>query len=409
MKTTDLTSKQISGEKIRSEIFVRTFAKHAQKLISACHKNKPALNKKYPDKNRVNTIEQAYTFFKNHDQEVLDKAQTIISRMNGGKSLSELSKLDTVNTQYLLSDLMALESSPIITYGHDKRVQRNILNVIPCFEEGIIENSELIIYFKLLNIDLSEQTADIQLVQYTKDPESKHKRIFYTTKCIVKLTKASEPEVEELENRVTEDAVSFIKEVKNASFDEQQLNNFLIYTFGVKTLSITDKHYVSAEVMRDDAVTAKMDTIERNIWKITTACLLETSPKRANETDSNALHLIMEYAIHCCTANLMLSETREYPKNNQTIKKHITYLPKPEEYNNNPVVINLNGIQIKSRKRPIKVTRRNIIEYKTASWGVRGHVRHYKNGKTVYIKPYTCKRQKVKLPENSQPQKIINI
>lgn len=51
--------------------------------------------------------------------------------------------------------------------------------------------------------------------------------------------------------------------------------------------------------------------------------------------------------------------------------------------------INLNGINITTHNEKIarKLTSKKPVRI-AGCWSVRGHVRHYKNGKTVYIKPY---------------------
>lgn len=54
-----------------------------------------------------------------------------------------------------------------------------------------------------------------------------------------------------------------------------------------------------------------------------------------------------------------------------------------------PRVISLNGIRVLSSNE--KLTRRlrsKTRQRLTETWCVRGHCRHYKTGKTVYIKPY---------------------
>lgn len=72
------------------------------------------------------------------------------------------------------------------------------------------------------------------------------------------------------------------------------------------------------------------------------------------------------------------------------------------------IVRNIGNITIKSVKVPKVPTEESIRKYKVASWNKRGHVRHNKNGKTVYIKHTICRRKAFEdniLP----PQTIINV
>lgn len=63
-----------------------------------------------------------------------------------------------------------------------------------------------------------------------------------------------------------------------------------------------------------------------------------------------------------------------------------------EQSGNTPKVreVNLNSITVRTKaSKTYNMLRSRQIHRVTASWGVRGHFRHYKNGKVVYIKPYT--------------------
>lgn len=53
----------------------------------------------------------------------------------------------------------------------------------------------------------------------------------------------------------------------------------------------------------------------------------------------------------------------------------------------------LGRIKITSEKRPSAPSMKKIIRYSTAEWSRRGFTRHYKSGKTVFIKPTTVKRR----------------
>lgn len=52
--------------------------------------------------------------------------------------------------------------------------------------------------------------------------------------------------------------------------------------------------------------------------------------------------------------------------------------------------VNINSLVIRTKApKTYQMLRSRQIHRVASSWGVRGHFRHYKNGKTVYIKPYT--------------------
>ena len=61
-----------------------------------------------------------------------------------------------------------------------------------------------------------------------------------------------------------------------------------------------------------------------------------------------------------------------------------------------------------------KITRESrLVEYKTDSWSVKGHLRHYKSGKTVFIKPSNRHRQiaesLIKPKEIIEPERVYTI
>lgn len=58
------------------------------------------------------------------------------------------------------------------------------------------------------------------------------------------------------------------------------------------------------------------------------------------------------------------------------------------------------GITITSERPPKAPTEDNIRHYKALAWNQRGHVRHYKSGKEVYIKPIVKTRKCLKGSEN---------
>ena len=68
------------------------------------------------------------------------------------------------------------------------------------------------------------------------------------------------------------------------------------------------------------------------------------------------------------------------------------------------------GIQISSVKPPKLMTGELVRKYKLAAWGRRGHARHYKSGKTVWISPTTVRRKCLVSTEDvTVPQKIIRM
>jgi len=67
------------------------------------------------------------------------------------------------------------------------------------------------------------------------------------------------------------------------------------------------------------------------------------------------------------------------------------------------------GITIKSEKIPRVPTEEIIRHYKVAVWNTRGHMRTYKNGKTVYVRPSVHHRKCMEKGGEKAPQTIIQV
>ena len=72
------------------------------------------------------------------------------------------------------------------------------------------------------------------------------------------------------------------------------------------------------------------------------------------------------------------------------------------------LVRTIGKITVKSEKIPKQSTERTVIKYKVASWKRRGFIRHYKSGKTVYIKETTHHRHCLN-DETQTPQSVIKL
>lgn len=73
-----------------------------------------------------------------------------------------------------------------------------------------------------------------------------------------------------------------------------------------------------------------------------------------------------------------------------------------------PKIRKVGNIRFISVKSPKKITEKTIRTYRLVSWNVRGHVRHYKSGKTAYIKSHTSRRKGLHKSDTT-PQTILSV
>ena len=82
--------------------------------------------------------------------------------------------------------------------------------------------------------------------------------------------------------------------------------------------------------------------------------------------------------------------------------------PNPEDIPEK-IIRNVGLIRMTSARPPKVFSSKSIRNYKIPSWTARGHTRHYKSGKTVYIRPTVRHRKALKNPDGKIPQSVINI
>lgn len=172
-------------------------------------------------------------------------------------------------------------------------------------------------------------------------------------------------------------------------------------------------------------------TVERHEFQNETSLYKPITPKQLNLTDfetkfyrqlindmtksdkiyNNALTNELNRAFIKATirTNFLLSKyktTREnnsyYVKNDTKNEKNIIYDAPQSHY-----VQRIGPADIyndTAPKQTVRKQRTNDVHYKIPEWDTRGHIRHYKSGKTVYVKPSVHKRQGM---TGEKPQKTI--
>lgn len=172
-------------------------------------------------------------------------------------------------------------------------------------------------------------------------------------------------------------------------------------------------------------------TVERHEFQNETNLYRQITPKQLNLTDfeakfyrqlinditksdkiyNNALTNELNSAFIKATirTNFLLSiykPTREnnsyYAKNNTNNEKNVIYDAPQSHYVQRIGPINIYNDT--APKQTVRKQRTNDVHYTIPEWDTRGHIRHYKSGKTVYVKPSVHKRQGM---TGGKPQKTI--
>lgn len=138
----------------------------------------------------------------------------------------------------------------------------------------------------------------------------------------------------------------------------------------------------------------RWDDIRQQIWQkiyLQTAVTLLDRHKRQGTTPLQ--HNIAGFLDTIKWVNYMLSSERPVAiRERKTHDEPSVRVKTPDDI---PLkrVRTVGTIRFVSAKSPKCPSRKTISQWRLASWPVRGHIRHYKSGKTAYIKPNTFHRK----------------
>ena len=139
------------------------------------------------------------------------------------------------------------------------------------------------------------------------------------------------------------------------------------------------------------------DKVEQLLWE---QCVVENAKVTLNRFGENggdyALGSLMKFFI---TANVKINNMLSKNKPTKAKKQQTANTRNNRTIENTPQsppelkIRNVGVITMKSEKPPRMASYDTIVHYKIAQWKTRGHIRHYKNGKTVYVKESVHKRK----------------
>ncbi len=274
--------------------------------------------------------------------------------------LSEVKKMDILDMTSFLSlpeNGYGLPNIPPSTLEERNAIYRlGWYAYVPCFERGAVKlNKFRYIVFEMLEMDPENQSVTIRLHDYLK-PEKGIWQIGVSITVVIKMGNIQGHEKFDL-NVTMGDALNFPE-------------LYTMYTH--KELGWTKEQY--------------------DIWM---EMVVENSRNMSEYTNEHygmdqcsQLASVFVMLISRCNAMLELNKPSRPVNAKQTGtgrgKRSVVY-----ENGNAPKrkIRNVGMLRIQSEAVPRKPSFETVITYKVAKWTVRGHVRRYKNGKEVYIKP----------------------
>lgn len=151
------------------------------------------------------------------------------------------------------------------------------------------------------------------------------------------------------------------------------------------------------------------------IWKNTMVTLAKTQadtwPERHGGHEFHE-DVVYEFCQAMTYVNVLLSQNKakikpsSKPADDGERKTQARFDPEKQAERK---VRTIGPVSIKSRSVPHTPTKKSVIRYTMESWNRRGHMRHYKSGKVVYIKPTTPHRHALKDTESKPAPTTLNI
>lgn len=306
------------------------------------------------DTNHINEL------FKSYMQKLIDDGRMF--------RLSEIKKMDILDTTGFLPALDNGYGMP--SFGRANEQEKEAIRKlgwyagIPCFEKGALKlNRFRYIVFEMQEINPETKSAKISIRDYLK-PEGQIWQMGVGAVVTIGATDIKDETGEEHYYRA----------------DIESRENFedLYTSYSAKDMHWTDSDY---EIWQN--------TIVKHA-QVMNVQLQQTTKLDQCDSLVNMFVLIVSRCNAMLEMNKPSRPIKKAAAQSADTKKKISYEKGAEPERKTRCV---GALRVQSKNVPRKPCFETVVTYKVAKWTVRGHVRHYKSGKDVYIKPGTRTRK----------------
>ena len=286
---------------------------------------------------------------------------------------SEIKKLDTIDvTNYAEGNDFGVPSAmPMMSLSDSEKeaVDKNWYLTIPPLISGVLRiNTARYLKYEITEINIDEQNYSLTIVDYGFD-----NGVWLVNNAIA--------------------GTIYIKENGNITHSKS----------GIRTSDLLEEVFIYKSVIPDLKVSDELlERIRKDVVKP-----LKDFAEEDNDYDDVLNHFITAII----RVNTELSNGKRPKAMRGSSNKTIKTAAGPVEKNPKPQIVRTldSGVSIKSVKIPKAPTLDSVRHYKIASWTQRGHLRHYKTGKVVYIKPAIKERKCLKGNAEGSKRQIIMI
>lgn len=321
-------------------------------------------------------------------QELLAEYNAALVSRNLAKPRSELESMDMIDIRGIAGPKMAetpaelpspsamLEPDAYLAYV---AAEPPLYQILPCFEKGVIRaNMDRYFEFELLSVDTDARELRVFLHDYTyrKDKDLWEPGVYGNLTLMYGLEDAQVSIKGADSDLVTFDRIYRMLDLKSLGWDNER----------------------------------------RTLWKRTAVAHADAhKASRKSEGRNDVVELARIFLAYVTICNFYLAtrkpvtakrRARGKPSSGKDAPKTGTAAPPPER-----LVRTVGPIRIVSARvpRPAGALSGAMRRYRVAEWTSRGHVRHYKTGKTVWIRPATHKRKALSgnAGQNPRPQSVV--
>lgn len=277
----------------------------------------------------------------------------------------ELDALDFVDLRGMLESKMVKTNTQTTTIVNqisskiaDWSMAHYPYSAIPCFTKGAYKDvNDHFMVFQILDFDpnMKYYTARCQSYIYSRNVLS------YTMDVTFQVVLDKHPD--------DDHSINIISFIPSADINSMALSGTLGWNNDEKNL--WKRFAVKAQVRSED------ETV--NIYQAFVSCFL-------NYTGITNYYLSRK---RDKIASDQDTEKQPSKRQDSVFEKDFSELKTPDK-----IIRTFGPITTGSANRPKMPTKATIIHYRTNEWTTRGHIRRYKSGKTIYIKPHSNKRKK---------------
>lgn len=154
----------------------------------------------------------------------------------------------------------------------------------------------------------------------------------------------------------------------------------------------------------------KWTPFQMELWKNTSLYIVKQQEQNWEKSHDLDLYnyTIRDFIVHMCLVNSLLEQdkprtTRPAAKRTKTTETSFEFNPEKQDERK---VRTISTVKITSKSIPRLPTEKSVVKYNVASWNTRGHIRHYKSGKTIYVKPSVHHRKALRNNATPAPTTI---